>query len=133
MLIDWNHKLGQHIVDDIYTDLELARLEAIPPEAIHRPVDLLFLEADAQGYARTVLVLPPTIFGAPSGVLFDKGLANTHSIQIPAIIRGAIERGRAGLIGNGEAIWDHVHVKDCECCYCLMDLGLRLTYDAHSG
>ena len=105
-----------HIVDEIYSDFDLDRLEAIPPEAIHRPVDLAFLEADKQGYARTVLILPPTIFGAPRGVLFDKKLANTRSIQIPAIIRGAIERGRAGLIGNGQAIWDHVHVEDCEYC-----------------
>ena len=112
MLIDWNHKLGQHIVDDIYTDLELDRLEAIPPEAIHRPVDLLFLEADAQGYARTVLVLPPTIFGAPSGVLFDKGLANTHSIQIPLMIKAALARGRAGMVGQGLPLWGNVHVED---------------------
>ena len=62
-----------------------------------------------------MLVIPPTIFGLPEGVLFEKKLANPHSIQVPALIRGAIERKRAGLIGTGQAIWDHIHVVDREC------------------
>ena len=44
--------------------------------------------------------------------IFDKKLANNHSIQIPGLIRAAIERKRVGLVGNGDAIWDHVHVVD---------------------
>ena len=32
-----------------YSDLEVDRLETIDPQALHRPVDILFLEADKQG------------------------------------------------------------------------------------
>ena len=67
------------------------------------------------GYTRLILGCPPTIFGAAEGILHDKKIANHHSLQIPALIRGALERKRAGLIGSGQAIWDHVHVVDCEC------------------
>ena len=49
ILIDWNYKLGNHIDERIYSDLELEKLEQIDPQAIHRPVDLLFLEADKEG------------------------------------------------------------------------------------
>ena len=115
VLIDWSHKMGDHIVDDVYSDLDLAKLDAIPAENLHRPVDLLFLEADTQGYTQTVLVCPPTIFGRPSGVLFDAKLANAHSIQIPGLIRSAIARKRVGVVGSGQAVWDHVHVEDREC------------------
>ena len=61
-----------------------------------------------------MLGCPPTIFGAPEGVLFEKKLANTHSIQIPGLIRSALKRKRVGVVGQGQAIWDHVHVVDCE-------------------
>ena len=134
VLIDWSHNMGDHIVDDIYSDLDLDKLDSIPAQNLHRPVDLLFLEADKEGqcprppymrlacfltttsagYTQTVLLCPPTIFGRPEGVLFDKKLANTHSIQIPGLIRSAIERKRVGVVGSGQAIWDHVHVLDCE-------------------
>ena len=33
----------------IYSDLNLEQLETIPDEALHRPVDLLFLNADKEG------------------------------------------------------------------------------------
>ena len=49
VLIDWTYKLGNHIDDRIYSDLEVDKLEKIDPEALHRPVDVLFLEADKQG------------------------------------------------------------------------------------
>ena len=55
---------------------------------------------------------PPTIFGAPEGVLSEKNIANRHSIQIPGLIRSALERKRVAVIGTGKSIWDHVHVVD---------------------
>ena len=66
------------------------------------------------GYTRLVLGCPPTIFGAPEGILVDKKLSNTHSIQIPGLIRSALKRKRVGVVGQGQAIWDHVHVVDCK-------------------
>ena len=49
ILVDWNYKLGNHIDERIYSDLEVDKLEKISPQALHRPVDVLFLEADKQG------------------------------------------------------------------------------------
>ena len=49
MLIDPRHILGNHITEDIFSDLDINKLEAIPPQAMHRPVDLLFLGAHQEG------------------------------------------------------------------------------------
>ena len=49
MLIDWSHNKGDYISEDIYSDLDLEKLDAIPPQNLHRPVDLLFLESDKEG------------------------------------------------------------------------------------
>ena len=133
------HILGVHISDKICSDLDVDKLEAISPVANHRPVDLLFLNADKEGrrlfetlntspscrtdachvlvigYIRSTFMAPPTIYGTPHGAVFDAGLANTHSWQIPGIIRAALERGRVALIGDGQAVWDHVHIDDSQC------------------
>ncbi|RPD68433.1 NAD-P-binding protein [Lentinus tigrinus ALCF2SS1-7] len=120
VLIDPRYILGNHITEDIYSDLDVEKLAAIPPQAIHRPIDLLFLDADKEGYIRLVLVLPSLVYGTPSGVLSQTGIANKHSSGIPGLIRAAIERKRAGLIGAGQAIWNHVHIDDLVDLYALI-------------
>ncbi|TFK83316.1 NAD(P)-binding protein [Polyporus arcularius HHB13444] len=120
VLIDPRYILGNHIIEDVYSDLDVDKLAAIPPQAMHRPVDLLYLNADQEGYIRLVLVLPSTVYGTPSGVLNRSGIANKHSFQIPGLIRAAVERKRVGLIGEGQAIWNHVHIDDLVDLYALI-------------
>ena len=48
----------------------------------------------------------PTIYGIGSGDF------NTVSIQVPTIIRSALEDGQASVLGGGKTIWDHVHIAD---------------------
>ncbi|KAH9918381.1 NAD(P)-binding protein [Epithele typhae] len=79
VLVDFSRKMGNFITDDIYSDMDVERLDRIPADALHRPVDLLFLEADKED---------------------------------PALIRDALVRKRVGIIGEGQAIWDNVHVED---------------------
>ena len=49
-----------------------------------------------------------------SGPLFENGLSNRHSIQIPLLIKTSLARGQAGMIGEGKPIWNHAHVNDGE-------------------
>ncbi|KAH9914493.1 NAD(P)-binding protein [Epithele typhae] len=103
-------KLGNLITDDIYSDLDVDKLDTIPAEALHRPVDLLFLEADKEGYMRA--------FSRKGSC--EEGLTNTHSLQVPALIRDALIRKRVGIIGEGQGIWDNVHVEDLASLYAII-------------
>ncbi|KAI0938010.1 hypothetical protein AcV7_003323 [Taiwanofungus camphoratus] len=44
---------GMYSTDVIYSDMDIAQIESLPPTAVHRNVDLAIVEADQQGYVRT--------------------------------------------------------------------------------
>ncbi|KAI0649446.1 NAD-P-binding protein [Trametes meyenii] len=103
---------GEYVSDKVYSDLDIASIEALPPTALHRPVDLLIVAADVAGYVRTHIVLPSVIFGPATGPLFDAGIANPHTISIPLLVRIALTRGSLGIIGKGACVWGAVHIED---------------------
>ncbi|CDO74489.1 hypothetical protein BN946_scf184979.g44 [Trametes cinnabarina] len=103
---------GMHPTDTIYSDLNVEQIKSIPPTALHRNVDLTIMEADHQGYVRAHIILPSTIYGIAQGSLFDAGVSNRHSIQIPQIIKASLDRKQAGVVGLGKAIWPDVHIHD---------------------
>ncbi|OJT06574.1 hypothetical protein TRAPUB_2569 [Trametes pubescens] len=103
---------GMYATETIYSDLNVEQLKAIPPTAFHRNVDLLIIEADTQGYARTHIIFPSTIYAIAEGSLFDAGVSNPHSIQIPYLIKAALARKQAGVVGKGKALWPDVHIHD---------------------
>lgn len=61
---------------------------------------------------KAYLVTPSTVFGLQKTAFVDAGIQNTHSIQIPWLIRAALGRGQAGMVGKGLSIWNAVHVED---------------------
>ncbi|PIL36717.1 hypothetical protein GSI_00406 [Ganoderma sinense ZZ0214-1] len=103
---------GEYASDTIYSDLNVEQIKSIPPTALHRNVDLRVVDADEMGYARTHIVLPSTIYGIANHTLVDAGVANPHSQQIPNLIRAALDRGRAGVVGKGLPWWPNVHITD---------------------
>ncbi|KAF8501570.1 hypothetical protein F5888DRAFT_1608771 [Russula emetica] len=103
---------GLRDTDVVYVDTNPEQLEALPPTALHRPVDLEVIAADEEGYVRTYIVLPPTIYGKATGKLYDLGISNPHSIQIPLAIRTALDRGQGGVVGEGKNIWSHVEINE---------------------
>lgn len=66
------------------------------------------------GYVRTYIVLPSTIYGLPTGNLYDIGISNQHSIQIPLAIKASLDRGQGGVVGEGKNIWPHVEIHERE-------------------
>jgi small basic protein len=66
------------------------------------------------GYVRTYIVLPSTIYGIASGKLFDLGISNAHSIQVPVAIKASLDRGQGGVIGEGKNIWPNVEIHERE-------------------
>ena len=74
----------------------------LPPTALHRPVDLAILDADAAGYIKSYIILPSTIWGEGKGNLFEIGYSNPFSLQLPSLIKAALDRKQAGMVGKGQ-------------------------------
>ncbi|KAI0360215.1 NAD-P-binding protein [Trametes cingulata] len=103
---------GEYVSETVYSDLNIEQIEALPPTALHRPVDLLVVAADAEGYVRSHLVVPGLVYGLASGPLFDAGIANPHTIVTPLFVRAALQRGSVGVLGKGVSRWGNVHIDD---------------------
>ncbi|KAF5327663.1 hypothetical protein D9619_004864 [Psilocybe cf. subviscida] len=96
--------------DIVYSDADANQIETLPDSRLHRNVDLEIVRADKEG--KTYIVLPSTIYGIATGVLVDRGIQNAHSLQVPAIVRASLIRGRAGMIGQGKNTWPDVSIID---------------------
>lgn len=108
--------------DERYDDIDdLHRIHTLPDAAIHRPVDKIVLEAQANPAIRAAIVCPPTIFGP------GRGPGNTRSIQVYDLVKYSLLYGFVPFLGTGQTKWDHVHVAD------LSDLTLRLVERAAAG
>jgi len=103
---------GMFASETIYDDTNVEQMRSIVPTAKHRDVDFAVAEADEQGYARTYIVVPSTIYGLASGPLVDAGISNRFSIQIPGLIRASLGRKQGGVVGLGKALWPDVHLDD---------------------
>ncbi|EKM78697.1 hypothetical protein AGABI1DRAFT_41510, partial [Agaricus bisporus var. burnettii JB137-S8] len=103
---------GLYATDKIWDDADADDLETLPDSAPHRDVDLAMINADNEGYVRTYLVAPSTIYGLATGRLVKAEIANNHSQQVPRLIRAALDRRRAGMVGKGVNIWPNVHIDD---------------------
>ncbi|KAI8952206.1 NAD dependent epimerase/dehydratase family protein-like protein [Xylaria longipes] len=96
------------VADDVY-GYEVAR-NAVDPY-MQRTTELAVVDAGLELDVRTLVVMAPTIYGVGSG------LFNKRSMQIPAYVATALDHGRAVVIGDGEGVWDHIHVQDLAALY----------------
>ncbi|CAF0815060.1 unnamed protein product [Adineta steineri] len=98
---------GKKGSDTIYNDLDPNQINGLADEQLHRNVDLLVINsAEANPLLKSVIVLPPLIYG------IGKGLFNQTSIQLPVLIRAAVKRGKVETIGLGESTWNNIHIDD---------------------
>ncbi|THH19044.1 hypothetical protein EW146_g2059 [Bondarzewia mesenterica] len=104
--------VGDKITDKIYHDSRPEEIESLPDTQLHRNVDLEIVKADTEGYARTFIVLPSTIYGIAEGSLVDLGIQNPYSIQIPWLIKASLDRKHAGVVGEGKNFWPNVHIAE---------------------
>ena len=86
-------------------------ISAIPDTAFHRAIDLAIEDADNQGVWRSHIILPGTVFGSARGTVFDRGIANAHSSQIPSQVKTSLERGQPGMVGVGELLFSFNRVQ----------------------
>ncbi|KAF8962780.1 NAD-P-binding protein [Flammula alnicola] len=123
---------GMFSTDTIYSDLDISQLESLPVTQPHRSVDLTVVNADKEGYVKTYIILPSTIYGIASGPLVDAGLQNSHSQQIPRLVELSLDRGQAGMVGEGKNIWPNVHIHEVADLYIhIVDLIIPHSADIH--
>ncbi|RYP56244.1 hypothetical protein DL771_012031 [Monosporascus sp. 5C6A] len=79
--------------------------ESLHPYA-QRATEIAVVETGLATGVRTTVIMPPTIYGIGSGYF------NRLSIQIPNVIRTALDRGRAFRVGDHIATWSHAHIND---------------------
>ncbi|OJT06191.1 hypothetical protein TRAPUB_2961, partial [Trametes pubescens] len=98
--------------EKVYSDLNIADIEALPPTAIHRPVDVLVVAADAAGHARTHIIMPSVIYGVGTGPLFDAGISNPHTMVFPLYVRTGLHHKHLAVLNEGATCWANVHITD---------------------
>ncbi|KAJ7645086.1 NAD(P)-binding protein [Mycena polygramma] len=103
---------GMHSNATVYDDSDADQIETIVSTQMHRDVDLAITAADTEGYIKSYIILPSTIYGLATGPLVDKGIQNPHSQQIPSLITAALDRGRAGMVGEGKNLWPNVEIHE---------------------
>ncbi|KAI0783871.1 NAD-P-binding protein [Irpex lacteus] len=104
---------GLGISEKIWNDDDPDDIEQnIPPTAFHRNVDLPIVNADKEGYLKSYIVLPSTIWGIAKNPLVEAGISNPYSIQVPLLIKASLGRGQAGMVGKGQAIWCSVNIEE---------------------
>lgn len=103
---------GMYASTKVFDDTKIEEIEALPLTQPHRLVDSQIVEADKEGYAKTYLIFPSTVYGIAKNGFTDKGLQNPYSIQVPYLIRAGLDRGQGGVVGLGKNMWPNVHIDD---------------------
>lgn len=104
---------GEYAENEVRTDTDTEYLIHLPKEHVHHKGDKKVRDADEKdGYVRTFIIIPSTVWGLQRGPLVDAGIGNRHSQALPSIIRTSIERGQGGVIGKGLNVWSHVEVHE---------------------
>jgi len=100
---------GNSKSEKVYDDTKVEDIESLADEQPHRVVDLEIVAADKEGYVKSYIVLPSTIWGIASNILTEKGLQNPRSQQVPLLVSTSVQRGVAALIGQGLNVWPHIY------------------------
>ncbi|KAL1792261.1 hypothetical protein ACET3X_010012 [Alternaria dauci] len=73
---------------------------------IQRTTELGMIDAGIALGVKTVVLMPPLIYGVGTG------LWNKRSLQVPRLVQAAITEGQAIVVGEGQGVWDNVHIED---------------------
>jgi nucleoside-diphosphate-sugar epimerase len=88
-----------------FSDLDPEAFWGLPPSAPHHKIDLAVLDAYKTEAIDTIIIIPPTIVGFGPGI-------NPMSIQVPGLVKAALARGAAGVLGKGANHWSFVNILD---------------------
>lgn len=93
---------GEYCAEGIFS--EETPLVVDPRKQARREIDLMVLDAANQN-VNSIVIIPSLIYGYGSGI-------NKHSIQVPFLVKNAIEVGSVQIVGKGLNTWSNVHIDD---------------------
>ncbi|KAJ6494346.1 hypothetical protein C8R45DRAFT_1061999 [Mycena sanguinolenta] len=111
---------GAHHDFRSFDDLDVAQMATIAPMGLHRPVDLELLEADDEGYIKTYIIMPTTVWGIPTGPLMDAGIQKWQNGILNFLVPASVARGQGGMVGEGRNVWSNVEVNELADLYLLL-------------
>ncbi|KAF2501645.1 NAD(P)-binding protein [Lophium mytilinum] len=96
---------GAYKSDKIYRDDVPADIDALPPTAPHRHVDLVIVQAAREfgDRAQLAILIPPIVYG------FNP-VHKRLTIALPQLVRFALKHGFSGYVGEGRNVWSSTHV-----------------------
>jgi nucleoside-diphosphate-sugar epimerase len=80
-----------------------------PRKQARREIDLVVMGAASQNVHSTVII-PSLIYGYGVGM-------NKESIQVPFLVKNAIEKSAVQIVGQGLNIWSNIHIEDLVALY----------------
>ncbi|CAF0923194.1 unnamed protein product [Rotaria sordida] len=114
---------GKRGSNTVYNDLDPDQINGLAEIQIHRNVDLFIINAaQVNPLLKSVIVLPSVIYGTGTGLFKRQTIVFVKLIQI------ALQQGKLGLIGPGEATWDNVHIDDLVDAYIILFNELLAAY-----
>lgn len=109
--------------DDIFSYLK-KRDEDVP--YAQRTSDVVVTEVGLEYGVKTYILMMPCIYGI--------GASPSHEFcHVPILIRSGLKLGKVPVVGDGSAIWDHVHIEDMAACYELILNGILTGQTIPSG
>ncbi|KAK7052774.1 NmrA domain-containing protein [Favolaschia claudopus] len=100
---------------------------------LHRNVDLELLQADNEGYIKSYIIVPTTVYGVPTGPVVEAGAQRWQSSILSYLIPPSLARGQAGMVGQGKNVWDNVEVNELADLYLLIFDAICNEKDAGHG
>ncbi|KAJ6554645.1 hypothetical protein B0H19DRAFT_151779 [Mycena capillaripes] len=111
---------GMHGNSPTWDDFDEAQMATIEPSQLHRAVDLELLSADDEGYIKSYIILPTTVYGVANGPLVESGIQKPQTTLLPPLIAAALDRGEAGMVGAGKNVWQNVELRDLANLYVIL-------------
>jgi nucleoside-diphosphate-sugar epimerase len=121
------HTSGTSIVGDdargdfcsevIFSEETLLAID--PRKQARRDIDLRVIDAAKQN-VHSAVIIPSLIYGHGTGI-------NKQSIQVPFLVKNALEVGSVQIVGKGLNTWSNIHIDD------LVNLYLAVSEQAPAG
>ncbi|KAF3923834.1 hypothetical protein ABW21_db0204033 [Orbilia brochopaga] len=123
----WNDgDMGGRPISDTEDLVSLMKEMNDKEEYGHRTAALRAIELSEEQGVKTFIIVPPTIYGETTALI------PRLSVQIPYVMRTAIETKKAYYIRSGRGIWSNVHINDLANLYDIL-LRCALSGVAKSG
>ncbi|KAF1850521.1 NAD dependent epimerase/dehydratase family protein [Cucurbitaria berberidis CBS 394.84] len=102
------------------------RLDAEEPYPL-RTTDLNVIDTALEVGVKTHVVMLPTVYGTGAGP------GNKISIQIPVFIKSVLKHGYLAVAGEGNGVWDRVHIQDLVALFKILISRILQDEDVPSG